>query len=516
MQCTIPPWRFPAWIAAICSGALIFLGYAGFDLFYLEWLSLVPLLWATRDQQPVRAFFLGWTTGIVAHIGGFYWVTGMFRQFAGAPLPLALAGLLLLAAANGFVVAAWSWGTRLVTRDTGWSVVWVAPVIWTAVESFWPVMFPNYIGASQYRLSHLTQIADLAGIHGVSFLVVFCNATLYSVITSLIEKSRSALRPALIFAAILAATLAYGEYRIRDVEQRMRSAETMTVGLVQTNRGAGSKRSDPESLLREHQEMSRSLVANAHLDLIVWPESVCFMSRPEVGEQLPSGLLGDPRVPALIGAVTRLSFDVPPYLYNSALLTGHDGRILGVYDKMTLVPFGEYIPFGESFPRLYSFLPHTGRFRAGTNREPLQLGDRRISVNICYEDIFPERIRSLMNGGNPQYPPQLMFNLTNDSWYGNSTEPLEHLALASFRSIEHHRSLVRATNTGISAFVDPLGRVVSRSGVWARETLISRVPLMSERSLYARLGNWIGWGCAALSLAAIGRALRAARLRKTS
>ena len=112
-----------------------------------------------------------------------------------------------------------------------------------------------------------------------------------------------------------------------------------------------------------------------------------------------------------------------------------------------------------------------------------------------------------MAGGREHHIPHVMFNLTNDSWYGKTVEPMEHLALASFRSIEHRRSLVRATNTGISAFVDPAGRIAKRSGLWTRETLVDRVPKMQGRTVYALLGDWIGWLCALLSALGIGVAI---------
>jgi apolipoprotein N-acyltransferase len=178
---------------------------------------------------------------------------------------------------------------------------------------------------------------------------------------------------------------------------------------------------------------------------------------------------------------------------------------------MVLVPFGEYIPFGETFPSLYSLVPTTGRFQPGKNTEPLPFGKHLLSVNICYEDIFPGQIRSLMRGARDRRPPDVMINLTNDSWYGKSTEPIEHLALASFRSIEHRRSLVRSTNTGISAFVDPVGRIVTRSGIWTRETLVDRAPMMQGSPLYALWGDWVGWVCALLSLAGISRAFLSSR-----
>ncbi len=495
------------WIAAITGGILAFLGYAGFDQFYLEWIYLVPVLWAIRDQRPGRAFCIGWLAGIVMNIGGFFWAIQMFRQFAGMPWPLAALGLLLLAAANGIVFAAWAWGTRLISRDTGWNVAWVSPVVWTALEKFWPEIFPNYLGASQYKLSLVTQIADLTGILGVTFIVVYINSTVFAALEQWFEYRRTATRLLLIFAAVLASVLIYGQVRIRAVDRQAAAAENLTIGLIQTNRGAGDKRQDPESLLREHQEMSRVLAASHPLDLIVWPEGVLRVRLMSREGSLPSGALGDTHTPTLFGALLQLGENSAPPTHNSALLTDGAGRILGTYDKMVLVPFGEFIPFGETFPALYSLAPFPGRFRAGESREPLPLGKHLLSVNICYEDIFPGQVRSLMRGGHDRRIPDALFNLTNDSWYGKSTEPMEHLALASFRSIEHRRSLVRSTNTGISAFVDPVGRIVTRSGIWTREALVDRVPMMQGRTVYALLGDWIGWVCALLSLAGIGRAL---------
>jgi len=171
------------WIAAASGGVLAFLGYAGFDQFYLEWICLVPILWAISGQTPGRAFLIGWVAGIVGHGGGFSWIVTMLRQFADAPLWLAVLGLLLLAAANGLVFAVWAWATRLISRDAGWNALWVSPVVWTGVEKFWPQVFPNYLGASQYKLTLVTQIADLTGILGVTFLLIYANSTVYAVLS---------------------------------------------------------------------------------------------------------------------------------------------------------------------------------------------------------------------------------------------------------------------------------------------------------------------------------------------
>ena len=487
------------WIAAVASGVLLFLGYAGFDQFYLEWVFLLPILWAVRDKAPGRAFLIGWVAGIVGHGGGFYWIIGMFQQFAGLAWPLAALGLLLLAAANGVVVAAWASATRLITRETGWSLVWVAPVVWTTMEKFWPEIFPNYLGASQYKLSQLTQIADLAGILGVSFLVVYLNSTIYAVTACWFESRRLAWRPLGMLFAVLVLVLCYGELRIQALDRQVAAAGKMTVGLVQANRGAADNHLDPEVTLREHQEMSRTLVAKYAPELIVWPEGVGRVRLSARQGLLPVALLGELGTPMLLGACVKLVEGEMVRTCNSALLTDASGQILGSYDKAVLVPFGEYIPFGETFPSLYSWSPYSSRFWKGESEEPLQLGPHLLSVSICYEDIFPGHIRKLMRGGRERRVPEAMFNLTNDSWYGKTSEPMEHLALATFRSIEHRRSLVRVTNTGVSAFVDPVGRIASRTGVWTKELLVDRIALLHGRTVYARFGDWIGWLCASLT-----------------
>jgi apolipoprotein N-acyltransferase len=435
----------------------------------------------------------------------------MFQQFAELAWPLAALGLLCLSAANGLVFAIWAWATRLICRDTGWSAAWVSPVIWTAAEKFWPQVFPNYLGASQYKLSPVTQIADLTGILGVTFLLVYLNSTIYSVIERIRSKHRHPWRPAAVFAAVAAAVLVYGAIRISIVDRSASSAGSLAVGVVQTNRGAGEKFVDKALFLREHQELSRDLVKEQPLDIIVWPEGVLGVNLTSREGVVPSSLLGDLRTSLLFGAGILTEERSERRMYNSAVLVDGTGRIAGTYDKILLVPFGEYIPFGDTFPRFYSWSPYSSRFWSGENTEPLRMNGHNLSVNICYEDIFPEHVRMLMQGGRDHRIPEAMFNLTNDSWYGNTIQPMEHLVLASFRSIEHRRVLVRSTNTGISAIVDPVGRIDRRTAQWTKATLAGRIPLLQGRTVYAVLGDWIGWVCAIIALLGIGRVYRTTR-----
>lgn len=496
------------WVAAIVGGFLTFLGYAGFDQFYLAWLSLVPILWAIRDQNPRRAFFIGWLAGIVAHIGGFYWIIYMFQKFAGMAWPVALLGLLLLAAANGFVFAAWAGTVRYITIRTGWSIIWVSPVIWTALEKFWPEVFPNYLGASQYKLTYLTQIADLTGVLGISFLVVYINSMIFWIIERRLEKRPLSSRPLIVFTAVLVVIIGYGAFRIPMVDQSVRKAEMLKIGLVQTNLDASERYNGTDRFLRQHQEMSKEIKSTAAVDLIIWPENIGFFDPMRGKGILPSDVISDLHIPTLFGAITRVDKQGVPRFYNSAVLVDGSGLVQGTYSKMVLVPLGEYIPLGDVFPFLYSLSPYSSRLWPGDSVEPLEFGKHFISVSICYEDIFPDQINKLMDGGRYGHIPEVMFNITDDSWYGNTVEPLEHLALATFRSIEHRRPLVRATNTGISAIVDPAGRISQSIGQWTKGVLIGEVPIMQGRTLYSVIGDWFGYGCIILALVVIGRAYR--------
>lgn len=507
---------FLPWIAAALGGVLAFLGYAGFDQFYLEWICLVPVLWAIRSQTPGRAFLMGWLAGIVAHTGGFYWIIYMLQQFAAMAWPLAALGLVLVAAANGVVFAAWAGATRYITNRTGWSVVWVSPVLWAAIENFWPEVFPNYLGASQYKLTWLTQIADITGVLGVSFLVVYINSVIYWVVEQRLEKRPFSPRPAIVFAAVLSLVIGYGAVRVQMVDRSASTAEKLKVALVQTNLDASERYNGTDRFLREHQEYSRNVKNTGAVDLIVWPENICFLDRSTLREADLSRLIGDVRIPTLFGAITHIDQATSRRFYNSAVLVDGSGMVRGTYDKMVLVPLGEYIPFGDIFPVLYSWSPHSSRIWPGENVEPLRLGKHVISVNVCYEDIFPGQIRKLMEGGRDRRVPEAMFNMTDDSWYGNTVEPAEHLALATFRSIEHRRPLVRATNTGISAIVDPAGRITQIIGQWTKGSLVGEVPLMQGRTIYAVMGDWFGYLSIILAFAGIGRAYQLAGKQRES
>jgi apolipoprotein N-acyltransferase len=201
-------------------------------------------------------------------------------------------------------------------------------------------------------------------------------------------------------------------------------------------------------------------------------------------------------VPLLFGASSAFDLEGRKIKSNSVFLAGEDGMIREVYDKNLLIPLAESLPFGSLLAGLF---PHAEQFAAATNVSALTFGAWRIATPICYEVIRPEFVRRLMR----ETRPHLLVTLANDGWFGDSQEPWLHLGLARLRAVEHRRWLVRATNSGVSAIVDPAGRIVARTALLTRESLRGTAHALAGETPYAQLGDWPGW----LALAVVAVAL---------
>jgi apolipoprotein N-acyltransferase len=258
--------------------------------------------------------------------------------------------------------------------------------------------------------------------------------------------------------------------------------------------GIFEKLEDPIRGLQMHIDMSRELEDTVHPDLLIWPESAYTFFLPDGATNVKDTVMGPLSTPLLFGGLQRRTVEGDEKYYNTAFILDGDGEIQGSYDKTFLLAFGEYLPFGEVFPIFYDWSPQSGRFTRGNHVRPLPFREYRITTMVCYEDIIPGFVRGAVNEADPH----LLVNVTNDAWFGDTSEPLQHLALAKFRAVEHHRYFVRSTNSGVSAIIDPAGRVLGRTGVFTEETLSGEVRMMTGATVYQSLGDWPGW----LSLAA--------------
>jgi apolipoprotein N-acyltransferase len=298
------------------------------------------------------------------------------------------------------------------------------------------------------------------------------------------------------------------------VDASVHAAEKATVGVVQVNMGTFQKRDEPREGLRRHREDSLRLEAEHDLDLLVWPESAVVYALPSRITDLKDRVLGRVGTPTVFGAVRTELTPEGRKVYNTAYIVDEHGVRRGYYDKVYRLAFGEYLPLGETFPILYEWSPHSGRFERGRVRTPLPFREHDLAALICYEDILPRYVNSLMSEVDP--PPDLLLNITNDSWFGRTTEPRIHLALSTFRSVEQRRWLVRATNSGISAFVDPNGRITATTPLMERATLVGEVSFHEGRTVYSRVGWLFDWACTAVAvpMLLIGPARRRRRKKK--
>lgn len=485
---------------ASLGGILYFTGFVGFGFWPNIFVLFVPALVAIEGASAKRTLLIGTVFGLVTNCGGYYWVVHLMEEFAHLALPLAVLGYLLLCLYQGFLLAIVLWLVGRATQKLGVRPVWSLPVAFMALEQFYPLLFPSYVGNSFYTVTWLTQIVDVTGMLGLTGLACLVNGALYEGLCAWREK-RAPDRPALLVPGLaVALTLAYGAVQTARWQDKVDAAPTMRVGIVQTNLGARDKAAKRDEFIARHQSMSKTLlVTEPDLDLVVWPESAYnrYIDRktPSLGKTVTRGI----HVPLIFGALTfdRSDADAKPKVYNTAVYTSSTGAVLQMFDKVELLMFGETLPFADTFPQIGRWFGMSSTFQRGKSFKHFQVpyggvAPASLLPMICYEDIIPTFVRRMWSEDGPA---SALVNVTNDSWYGDTHEPLIHLVLASFRSIETRRALIRSTNTGLSAFVDPLGRITSRTEQWQRQTLVAEVPLIhdGESTVYMVLGDVLAW-----------------------
>jgi len=513
---------------SLLSAVLLFLSVPTFGLWPLMWVALVPQMFVALDASThKRAFLYGWLTGTVANAVAFSWMNGLLERFGHMPLIESVPIVGLLVGYQGLSFALFSWAVRRFERRTKLPLVVLAPLLMVAIEVGMPQMFPYYLAISQAFVPIVIQIADLTGPLGVTALIVALNGALLDAWRLRDRGIRVAGRGAAAVGVLIVLDLAYGGFRLHQVDARRAAAPKVKTGVVQANVGILEKW-DPQEfarLLVTHQAQSAGL-ANAGAELIVWPES----SYPYALRRAPDAFVRDFPIqdgrrvrrgfetPMLFGAVTHTPRD--KYPYNTALMLNAAGDVTGTYDKVFLMLFGEYIPFYDAIPWFTKLVPEASNFNRGTAPAtfPLQVGGRdyRLGPLICYEDILPGFARRVAKLG-----PNAFINITNDAWFGRTAEPYQHLALAVFRSVEHRIEMVRAVNTGISAHIDAAGRVRDQTeSVDPAElppptpkTMLIDLAMLPGGGLYRHVGDLFGFGCLGALAVVLVRSRR--RTRRT-
>jgi apolipoprotein N-acyltransferase len=490
--------RWAAGLALLC-GVLYFLAFPGPDVWPLSAVALAPLLVAMHGQTPRRAAWLGWLAGFTMTMLGFYWLLELLETFSGFGTPLCLLFTAILCAYQSGRIALFGWfHARISAR--GWPGSLAFLLGFAASEQAFPLLFPWSYAATVHQVPALNQLAELGGPILVALPIVALNAAVAELVLAWRAKRPAPRRLVLALAAAPLLSALYGAVRIPMVDARTAAAPKGRVGLVQANMSLMAKRLEKGEGMRRHLALSRELTRKGKLDLLVWSETsvMSALEEDEVESVVPEQFAASLGAPTLFGAViVKRVEDARRYiLYNSALLTNRAGRVVGRFDKQRLVLFSESMPFGETFPVLYEWSPNSGKFVPGTRYDPLTFGGHQVATIICYEDIIPGFVNRIVNNGDPD----LIANLTNDAWFGDTTEPWIHLALSTLRAVEHRRFFVRSTNSGVSAIIDPVGRVVKHGETFEQAAILGEIAWLHGTTVYEVVGDIPWWLVTLLSV----------------
>jgi apolipoprotein N-acyltransferase len=380
----------------------------------------------------------------------------------------------------------------------------LAPCIWVALEllrTYFPLGgFPwNLLGLSQHRILALIQIAELTGVYGISFAIVLVNAALARAISARSRKG-PAWREIVLSLAVVLLLGMFGYLRIYQVDRAFRDQPSLKVGIIQGNIDQLVKwneavfwRNQNKYIRLSKEILSEKSEGSAGTDLLIWPEAAITAYLKEEWERRHTRLIRSISgfdAYFLVGSVTRLRDKDRQYVYNSAYLFAPFAReLLGRYDKIHLVPFGEYVPM----KRLLFFADAiaggaTGDTDPGDEIYVFDTGNFRFGCVICFEVIFPDLVRRFKKAG-----AEFMTTITNDAWFGKTSAPYQHHANVILRCVENRIYFARSAQTGISSIVDPAGRVVTKSRIFEPAALRGEVRLSPYNTIYTRFGDWFAY-----------------------
>jgi apolipoprotein N-acyltransferase len=503
------------WLCLPASGALFALAYPASGWWPLAFVSLVPLLLEMWRESAASAAWLGASWG-----AGFFtlllsWLYPFFRHYGRlGPLPSAGALAVLVSYLAVYPGLFALLGSRLLRRY-GSAGMGLLPMLWVALEWIRGHALSGFPwGLAGYALVPclpLVQISSVTGVYGVSFLVVLANTAIAGVVLGSLERFRGAFLIASAAALALAGAAIFG---VLEMSAPAGDGPATVVGVVQAGIPQDEKWSAEaaSAILEKHRRMTEEAAAEG-ARLILWPESSSPfpLSRPRWREGAVEIEADQSYRETLASLARRLGaailFGTVDYReergevrpVNAAALVRPDGSWAAPYAKMHLVPFGEYVPLAP----LLSFVNRIaqgaiGEFVPGRRFVVARADSLSVGTSICYEMIFPELVRRF-----PLRGAEVLTNLTNDAWFGETAGPYQHLQMAVLRAVENRRYLIRAANTGISAIVDPRGRVLDRTDLEVSRVLTGRIRPVKARTLYTRCGDVFAILCAILAAAAL-------------
>ena len=471
-----------------CSGVLLALAFPEPHWSPLAWFALVPLLIVALEASPVAAFAWGFLQGAIFYAITLEWLYGFFRSYGGMSVLVSVAVLGLLVTVLSVYTGAYAAGVRLMRRSgTGWALA-VSPFLWVALELIrtrMPVIgFPwNLLGYAVSDNLGLVQLVTITGIYGLSFVVAGYNALLFWAWRRRLSEAKIAIWSGV--TAILVLVVVFGPRLVPTPTGRY-TAHLVQLNLrPQENYSANWERNHAAQLA-EMQRLSIDAGRSAP-GLVVWPEAPAPFSMQDPAFAVRAREIARQSKSDFLAGVDWWAYPRgrPVQVFNSAVMVSPAGKTVFRYDKMHLVPFGEYVPWRQWLFFARNLIGGVGDFTPGRKFTVGRLAGHRFSAFICYEAIFPNEVRQFADRG-----AQLFINISDDGWYGRSEALEQHLNMARVRAVENRRWLLRDTNTGLTAAIDPYGRIRARLPADRSAALTVRYNFRTGRTLYTRWGDW--------------------------
>lgn len=472
-------------IAAV-SGLLLAAAFPPVGAGWLGFIGLVPLFLICHR----RPFASGLTCGLFFFAPLLYWLNIVMTSYGGLALFFSVVAWLLLCLYLSIFFAAATWLLVFFKDRLSLHPIFSAPFLWVGLEylrGHFLTGFPwGLLGYAAIDLSALRQAADIFGVYGLSFLFILCNATIAGLIRR--QFGSQVISGAILCVLLLGGCLWYGN---SFSDKIFINSARLNVGLVQGNISQQHKwdRAYRQQTLDRYTDLSLSAAADG-AELLVWPEAATpfYIQDESVDSRQVVAVSQKTRRYLLFGGPSYESRPDGGYRYhNSAFLLSPEGSFLGRSDKIHLVPFGEYVPFGKLFFFINKLVSGVGDFSPGMVK-PLAINGYDLGVLICYEAIFPELARDYVQKGS-----DLLINLTNDAWFGRSSAPRQLLDMTRMRAIENRIWIARAANTGISALISPAGDILQETSLFVEGTIVGPVGLGAGESLYQRSGDLLPW-----------------------
>ena len=478
------------WILALASAALLILTFPGFSLAWLAPVALAPLLVAlVREPRWARRFLLGWGAGVVYWLGVCYWIQFVLAFHGGVGNTVGWALLLLFAVAKALHLGVFAAFAGLLMRR--W---WAAPTVaalWVAVEVTHGSLGFAWLalGNAGIDMAVPLRLAPFTGVYGLSFVFAMTAAALALAIMRRPRRELFWLAPILLLPLLP---------QMPPVERGTETALLVQPNISETEQWTA------ESLdrLKRRQVMLSlrgALARPQPPSIIAWPEvpAPFYYSEDEQFRGYVNNLARAAQAYVLLGIVAHTAGGAP---LNSAALISPEGTLVSRYDKVNLVPFGEFVPWPLGFANKIS--TEVGDFAAGSRVvvSPVMspAGNHRLGTFICYESVFPNYVRKFAAGG-----AEVLFNISNDGWFGKSAARAQHLSMVRMRAAENRRWILRSTNDGITATIDPAGRLRGTLPPYAEAASYTGFSYVSALTVYTRLGDWFALLCAAAAVLGI-------------